>query len=134
MRRGTQVGKGGLNIGGIPQGNSNGGLGSIYLTGLSTLGSNGYLPSFEYSDTSQITDNVTKTVGRQTMKAGFQWQRLGFSILQPPNGRGSWEYQGLYTEVPTTTGGNTCLEDVKKSISLKFRLNRNVCRRPSGRL
>ena len=24
-------------------------------------------------------------------------------------------------------------EDVKKSISLKFRLNRNVCRRPSGR-
>jgi len=23
-------------------------------------------------------------------------------------------------------------EDVKKSISLKFRLNRNVCRRPSG--
>ena len=25
-------------------------------------------------------------------------------------------------------------EDVKKSISLKFRLNGNVCRRPSGRL
>ena len=27
-----------------------------------------------------------------------------------------------------------CQEDVKKSISLKFRLNGNVCRRPSGRL
>jgi hypothetical protein len=26
------------------------------------------------------------------------------------------------------------LEDVKKSISLKFRLNRNVCRRPNDRL
>lgn len=43
------------------------------------------------------------------MKVGFQWQRLGFSILQPPNGRGSWSYQGLFTEVPTTTGGNTGL-------------------------
>jgi hypothetical protein len=98
-----------FNIGGIPQGDSNGGLGSIFLTGLSTLGSNGYLPSFEYSDTSQVTDNVTKTAGRQTIRAGVQWQRLGFSILQPPNGRGSWSYQGLYTEVPTTTGGNTGL-------------------------
>jgi ATP-dependent DNA ligase len=32
------------------------------------------------------------------------------------------------------TRENQDWEDVKKSISLKFRLNRNVCRRPSGRL
>ena len=96
-------------IQGVPQGNSNGGLGSIFLTGLNTLGSNEFLPSIEYSDTSQITDNLTKTAGKQTLKMGFQWQRLGFSILQPPAGRGSWNFGGVYTEIPTTTGGNTGL-------------------------
>ena len=96
-------------IQGVPQGNSNGGLGSIYFTGLNSLGSSQYLPSIELSTTSQITDNVTKTLGRHTLKAGFQWQRLGFSILQPIAARGTWAFSGLYTEVPTTNGGNTGL-------------------------
>jgi hypothetical protein len=96
-------------IQGIPQGNSNGGLGSIFLTGMSQLGSSQYMPSIELSTTSQLTENLTKTVGRQTLKAGFEWQRLGFAILQPPSGRGAWSFSGLYTEVPTTTGGNTGL-------------------------
>ena len=96
-------------IQGVPQGNSNGGLGSIYFTGLNSLGSSQYLPSLELSTTSQITDNVTKTFGRHTLKAGFQWQRLGFSILQPIAARGTWAFSGLFTEVPTTTGGNTGL-------------------------
>ena len=73
---------------GIPQGNSNGGLGSIYFTGLNSLGSSQYLPSIELSTTSQITDNLTKIVGRHSLKVGFQWQRLGFSILQPPSQAG----------------------------------------------
>ncbi len=96
-------------IPGVPAGESNGGLGAMSPTGLSTLGSNGYLPSIELSTNTQISDNVTRTMGRETFKVGFQWQRLGFAILQPPNGRGSWTFSGLYTEVPTTTGGNTGL-------------------------
>ena len=96
-------------IPGVPAGESNGGLGAMEPTGLSTLGSNGYLPSIELSTNTQISDNVTRTMGRETLKMGFQWQRLGFAILQPPNGRGSWSFTGLYTEVPTTTGGNTGL-------------------------
>ena len=48
-------------------------------------------------------------MGRQTLRFGFQWERLGFSIVQPPAGRGTWSFSGLYTEVPTTTGGNTGL-------------------------
>ena len=96
-------------IPGVPAGESNGGLGAMSPTGLNTLGSNGYLPSIELSTNTQISDNVTRTMGRETFKAGFQWQRLGFAILQPPNGRGSWSFTGLYTEVPTTTGGNTGL-------------------------
>ncbi len=96
-------------IPGVPAGHSNGGLGTISDTGLSGLGSSAYLPSIELSTNTQISDNLTRTMGRETFKVGFQWQRLGFAILQPPNGRGSWTFSGLYTEVPTTTGGNTGL-------------------------
>ncbi|HEY5212288.1 MAG TPA: TonB-dependent receptor, partial [Acidobacteriaceae bacterium] len=94
---------------GIPQGDSNDGLGTINLTGLNSLGSSGYLPSIELSTTSEITDNLTKIIGRQTLKTGFQWERLGFAILQPLASRGGWSFSGLYTEVPTTSGGNTGL-------------------------
>ena len=96
-------------IPGVPAGHSNGGLGTISDTGLSGLGGSAYLPSIELSTNTQISDNLTRTMGRETFKVGFQWQRLGFAILQPPNGRGSWTFSGLYTEVPTTTGGNTGL-------------------------
>jgi hypothetical protein len=100
-------------IPGVPQGNSNGGLGSLFITGLNTLGSNQFLPSIELSTTSQLTDNLTKVAGRHTFKVGFQYQRLGFNILQPPSGRGTWTFSGVYTEVPSSTtstiGGNTGL-------------------------
>jgi hypothetical protein len=92
-------------IPGIPQGNSNGGLGSIFIAGLTTLGSNQYLPSIELSTTSQFTDNLTKAAGRHTFKVGFQFQRLGFNILQPASGRGTWSFSGVYTEVPSTVSG-----------------------------
>ena len=96
-------------IQGIPQVPYNGGLGSIFITGLTTLGSNHFLPSFEYSNTYQFTDNLTKNLGRHSIKAGFEFQHLQFSILQPPSGRGAWNFTGVYTEVPTTNGGNTGL-------------------------
>lgn len=96
-------------IQGIPQVPYNGGLGSIFITGLTTLGSNQFLPSVEYSNTYQFTDNVTKNLGRHSIKVGFEFQHLQFSILQPPSGRGAWNFSGDYTEVPTTNGGNTGL-------------------------
>lgn len=96
-------------IQGVPQVPDNGGLGSLFITGLTTLGSNQYLPSVEYSDTLQFTDNLTKQLGRQSLKVGFEFQKLRFSILQPPSGRGTWSFSGVYTEIPETTGGNTGL-------------------------
>jgi hypothetical protein len=96
-------------IGGVPQVASNGGLGSFFISGLNQLGSNQFLPSIELSTTSQVTDNLTKSLGRHTIKVGFQFQRLGFNILQPPSGRGAWDFGGVYTEIPSTSGGNTGL-------------------------
>lgn len=96
-------------IQGIPQVPDNGGLGSFFLSGLTTLGSNEYLPSVEYSNTLQFTDNVTKIQGRHSLKFGYEFQQLRFSILQPPAGRGAFTFSGAYTEVPETSGGNTGL-------------------------
>ncbi len=96
-------------IQGVPQVNSNGGLGSLFIAGLTTLGSNQYLPSLEYSNTYQFTDNLSKQFGRHSLKIGFEYQQLRFSILQPPSGRGTWSFSGVYTEVPETSGGNTGL-------------------------
>ena len=96
-------------IQGVPNGPSNGALGSFFISGLTTLGSNEFLPSIEYSDTLQFTDNLTKNLGRQSIKVGFEYQHLRFSIFQPPAGRGAWTFSGAYTEVPETSGGNTGL-------------------------
>src|SRR5437016_12874264 len=59
--------------------------------------------------TTQYMDNLTKVWGRHTLKAGFEHQHLRFTILQPPSGRGAWSFSGVYTEVPSTGGGNTGL-------------------------
>jgi len=96
-------------IPGVPQIASNGGLGALIIAGLNTLGSNGFLPSIELSTNTQITDNLTKTLGRQSFKMGFTYQRLGFAITQPFAGRGQWSFSGVYTEVPSQGGGNTGL-------------------------
>lgn len=94
-------------IQGVPQVPLNGGLGSIFFTGLNTLGSNQFLPSAEYNSTVQVTDNLTKLQGKHSLKGGFELQHLKFSILQPPSGRGTWLFDGSSTEVPGTGGGNT---------------------------
>jgi Carboxypeptidase regulatory-like domain len=96
-------------IPGVTSAESNGGLGSFFISGLNQLGSNQFLPSIELSTTSQVTENLTKSLGRHTIKVGFQYQRLGFNILQPISSRGAWSYSGVYTEIPSTSGGNTGL-------------------------
>lgn len=96
-------------IQGVPQVPLNGGLGSIYFTGLNTLGSNDFLPSSEYNSTFQFTDNATKITGKQTLKAGIQFQHLKFAIFQPPESRGNWSFNGVFTEVPGYSNGNTGL-------------------------
>jgi hypothetical protein len=100
---------GSFGIQGVPQVPFNGGLGTIFITGLNTLGSNQFLPSVETSLTSQYMDNLTKVWGKHTTKVGFEHQHLRFTILQPPSGRGAWSFSGVYTEVPSQSGGNTGL-------------------------
>jgi hypothetical protein len=92
----------------IPQTTLNGGLPAFGINGLATLGSNAFLPSDEVSSTFQLTDSVTKIYGKHTFKAGFEYQHVKFSTLQPPWSRGEFDYNGAFTDVPILgSNGNT---------------------------
>lgn len=96
-------------IPGVPDVPNNGGLGDFFIEGLSNLGSNQFLPAIEVSSTWQFTDNLTKNLGRQSIKIGFEAQHLRFTDQEPASARGAFSFSGDYTEVPDTTGGNTGL-------------------------
>ncbi len=85
----------------IPQQSDNGGLPAFGINGLSTLGSNSFLPSDEISSTIQLTDDLTKIYGKHTFKMGFEWQHVKFSTLQPSWSHGEFDYDGNFTEIPS---------------------------------
>ncbi|MGC1651043.1 MAG: carboxypeptidase regulatory-like domain-containing protein [Candidatus Sulfotelmatobacter sp.] len=91
----------------IPQGNLNGGLPAIAFGGLSTLGSNSFLPSDEVSQTLQFTDDFTKIYGKHSFKMGVEYQHIRFSTLQPAWSRGQFDYNGSYTDISQNNGSNT---------------------------
>jgi Carboxypeptidase regulatory-like domain/TonB dependent receptor len=97
----------------IPQSQLNGGLPAFGINGLSTLGSNSFLPSDEISSTFQLTDDLTKIYGKHTFKMGFEWQHVKFSTLQPSWSHGEFDYNGDFTEIPNSgvSGTGTNLAD-----------------------
>ncbi len=94
-------------IQGIPQLQENGGLPAFGIGGMQTLGSNAFLPSDEVTSTLQISDDFTRIYGKHTFKAGFEYQHVKFSTLQPPWSRGEFDYNGDYTDVVGSNNGNT---------------------------
>jgi hypothetical protein len=99
-------------IQGVPQTTLNGGLPAFGINGLSTLGSNAFLPSDEVTSTFQATDDVTKIYGKHTFKFGFSLQHVKFSTLQPPWSHGEFDYgQGSsitpFTDIPTQNNSLT---------------------------
>lgn len=91
-------------IQGVPQVPLNGGLPAIVISGLSSLGSNAFLPSDEVSSTYQIADNFTKVYGKHTYKLGFEFQHIKFTDDIGSWSHGEFDYGGDYTG-----GGNTGL-------------------------
>jgi hypothetical protein len=93
-------------IQGVPQVSKNGGLPAFGINGLTTLGSNAFLPSDERSQTTQVTDNFTKIYGKHSFKAGIEYQRVKYSTLQPPWSHGQFSYDGVYTRIPSGSADN----------------------------
>jgi hypothetical protein len=97
---------GGFGIQGIPQSTENGGLPEYDIGGLATLGSNGFLPSDEISQTLQITNDFTRIWGKHSFKMGIENQHIKFDTLQPAFSRGNFDYNGGFTDVVNTSSGN----------------------------
>jgi hypothetical protein len=94
-------------IQGVPQGNENGGLPAIVISGLNELGSNDFLPSDEISQTLQVTDDFTKIYGKNSFKIGMEYQSVNFNTLQPAFSRGQFNFDGNYAGVPGQGGDQT---------------------------
>jgi hypothetical protein len=94
-------------IQGIPQVANGGGLPTYTLSGLTEIGGSPWEPTHEANNTYQLTENLTKTAGKQTFKGGFEFQHVVLHFYQPAYPRGSFDFDGAYTEVPTYTSGNT---------------------------
>ncbi len=86
-------------IQGIAQVSENGGLPAISIGGLNTLGSNAFLPSDEITQTTQVTDNLTKVYGKHTFKMGIEFQHIKFSTLQPAWSHGQLDFGGAFAGV-----------------------------------
>ena len=93
-------------IQGISQQSENGGLPSYDIGGLTTLGSNAFLPSDEISQTLQLTDDFTRIWKQHSFKMGVESQHIKFDTLQPAFSRGNFDYNGQYVDVPNNSSGN----------------------------
>ena len=87
-------------IQGIPDTPGNGGLPTLSISGLTSLGPNGFAsPNRRQSDTIQFSENLTKTHGAHSFKGGFEYQSLQFPWLDPGWSRGGFSFGG-YTGIP----------------------------------
>ncbi len=92
-------------IQGIPQGNGNGGLPNINVSGLTGIGAGAFAsPNNRISNTAQLTENLTKQYGAHTFKDGVEYQSIRFPWIDPPWSRGQFNFGG-FTGVPGVDGG-----------------------------
>ncbi len=99
-------------IQGVPQVKYNGGLPAILISGLSNLGIGNYRPTILMAYGIEGVDNVTKVLGAHTFKTGIQVDDLEGNILQPPQGRGDFHFNGQYTDIPNKNSGLTGIADM----------------------
>ncbi len=96
-------------IPGVLQTEGNGGLPFITPGNLTHLGPAQWLVSDRYSNTIQLTENLTKIYGSHNFKGGVEYQNIKFPWKAPPNARGSFAFNGSYTSTPGVTDNSTGL-------------------------
>jgi hypothetical protein len=94
-------------IPGVPQVSENGGLPNFSMGSLASLGSPTYLPSNKWSNTIQVSENVTKIAGSHSIRTGLEFQDVRFPMITPPDSQGSFTFNGEYTSVINSTDGTT---------------------------
>ncbi len=87
-------------IQGIPQVANNGGFPYMNIAGLRGIGVGNYTPTLQYVWSLEGVDAVTKVWRNHTFKTGIDVDDLEANISQPPQGRGDFSFNGMYTDVP----------------------------------
>ncbi|MGB8114327.1 MAG: TonB-dependent receptor, partial [Candidatus Sulfotelmatobacter sp.] len=97
-----------LGFPGVPFGPNNGGLPNITIDdGTATIGSSGFLPSIEKQNAYVVDENLTKVLGRHSLKVGTELRFIEFTIFQPAASRGTMDFASNLTDnaAAPTTGG-----------------------------
>ena len=98
---------GSFGIQGIPQVEGNGGLPPLNIGGLNRLGAVTWLVADRFSNTTQLTDNLTKIYKNHTFKGGVEYQYIDFPWVGPPYARGNFTFGGNFTSAPGLSDANT---------------------------
>src|ERR1700704_4549609 len=93
-----------LGIPGIPFGPKNGGLPLLDFTDVGSIGTPLTLPSIQVQNTYTLSDNLTVTHGKHSLKVGAEIRREEFTILQPIASRGHLNFGNTFTDNPANPG------------------------------
>ncbi len=94
-------------IPGVLQTAGNGGLPRLSIGGLTALGVSDWIVSERFSNTVQLTNNLTKIYNSHTFKGGWEGQLIDFPWTAPPTSRGNFGFGGNFTSIPTATDSST---------------------------
>lgn len=87
-------------IQGIQQVANNGGFPYMNIAGLRGIGVGNYTPTIQTVYSLEGVDAVTKVWRNHAFKTGIQVDDMTANISQPPQGRGDFSFNGMYTDVP----------------------------------
>ena len=99
-------------IQGVQQVANNGGLPPISINGLTHIGIGNYTPTLQYVWSIEGADAVTKVYRSHTFKMGLQIDDLEGDISQPPQGRGDFNFNGQYTDIPNKNSNLNGIADL----------------------
>jgi hypothetical protein len=87
-------------IQGVQQVANNGGIPPVTINGFRGLGVGNYTPTLQYVWSVEADDNVTKVYRSHTFQMGIEVDDMEGNISQPPQGRGDFNFNGQYTDIP----------------------------------
>lgn len=99
-------------IQGVQQVANNGGLPPTTINGFTHIGVGNYTPTLQYVWSIEGDDNVTKVYRNHTFQMGIEVDDMEGDISQPPQGRGDFNFNGQYTDIPNNNSSLTGIGDL----------------------
>ncbi len=94
-----------IRVPGVPDNPSTNGITLFRPSGYTRTGDPGYAPTILASQERQITDVLSQTLGRHTLKYGAEIRWSEFNIFQVAAPNGSFSFTGQFTQNPAASDG-----------------------------